>query len=80
MVLCMGRANTLHRGVREVFASKRPTARQRASVRQGRGLTARAPRRARPPGSASFLYVGLMFCLVSDDTLSALVGLERTRR
>ena len=55
MVLCVGRANTLHRGVREVFASKRPTARQRASVRQGRGLTVRAPRRARgrrPPAVA----------------------------
>ena len=65
MVLCVGRANTLHRGVREVFASKRPTARQRASVRQGRGLTARAPRRARPPAVARRLSCNGSYILLS---------------
>ena len=52
------RANTLHRGVREVFAIKRPTARQRASVRQGRGLTASE----RPAAWQRFFFTGLILC------------------
>ena len=52
------RASTLHRGVREVFAIKRPTARQRASVRQGRGLTASE----RPAAWQRFFFTGLILC------------------